>query len=153
MLLPVMENLRKKLLPKLDRKLYIQRTLTDNASHIVHPTTIKKCISGETTFEGGLVMPCFPRPVCTTILDQYNGWMTTCVSGGLYSNFNKVKSEGMVFRKLGCDPSVVTVPARLLDCPLDAVEKNVHPMTILAAVEYPYGLERAAPPRLWRVPS
>ena len=134
-LLPVMENLRTKLLPKLDRKVYIQWTLPDKTSRLVHPKTIKKCISGETRFEGGLVMPGFPRPVCTTILDPSDLSMTTCVCGGLYSNFNKVKTEGVTFRALGCDPSVV--PDRLLDCTLDAAEKNVHAMKILAAVEYP----------------
>ena len=131
-LLPVMENLRKKLLPKL---LNIQWTLLHKISWMVHPKTIKKCISGDTPFKGGFVMLCFPRPVCTTILDPSDNSMKICVSGGLYSNFDKVKTEGVTFCKLDCNLDVV--PARLLDCTLDAAEKNVHAKKILAAVEYP----------------
>ena len=82
-------------------------------------------------------MPCFDKPVATTIIDPLQKTIVTVVTSGLFGNFN-VFACAMTPRCLMALGSCAGIPpARLIDVPLQSGEHALHLFKAFAAVEDP----------------
>lgn len=135
---PLLVLLKGRLLDRIGRKVYVTHVLAEKSSKLVHPTTVQRCMDGNTRFEGGFVMPGFDKPVATTILDPAGKTMVTVVSGGVFGNFNALGGDELTPRLLlvlgRCQRAA---PARLANVTLRSGEQLIHLFKAFAAVEYP----------------